>query len=119
MAAAEAAGREAGDSTACGAVPEPGACCGPQPATMIAAASNAARPPLVTAAVATRCTGASRVAGMTAILASWLDEPLAVVGEGLQDVVGGLGPGERPGVLVPLVDPLADVGFEVGDAAVG
>ena len=44
---------------------------------------------------------------------------MAVVGEGFQDVVGGFGPDEGPGVLVPLVDPLADVGLELGDAAVG
>jgi hypothetical protein len=44
-----------------------------------------------------------------------LADALAVGGEGLQDVVSGLGPGEWPGVLVPLVDRLADVGFELGD----
>jgi hypothetical protein len=44
---------------------------------------------------------------------------LAVLGDGPQDFVGGLRPGEGPGVLVPLVDPLADVGLRFGDAAVG
>jgi hypothetical protein len=43
----------------------------------------------------------------------------AVGGEGVEDLVGGLGPGEGFGVGVPFVDPLADVGFEFGDAAVG
>src|SRR5215469_7663610 len=46
VAAAGAAGCEADDGTACDAGPGPEVCCGPQPATMIAAASNAARPPL-------------------------------------------------------------------------
>ena len=32
-----------------------------------------------------------------------------VVGEGVQDLVGGLGPGERPGVVVPGGDPVPDV----------
>lgn len=44
---------------------------------------------------------------------------MAVFCDGLQDVVSGLGPDEWPGVLVPLGDPLADAGFEFGDAAVG
>jgi len=48
-----------------------------------------------------------------------VDDALAVGGEGFEDLVGGLGPRERFRVLVPLVDPLADVGFELGDAAVG
>jgi hypothetical protein len=52
-------------------------------------------------------------------LASRAGDPLAVRGEGFQDLVGGLSPHERLRVLVPLVDPLADVGLEVGDAAVG
>jgi len=43
---------------------------------------------------------------------------LAVFGDGLEDVIGGLRPDERPWSLVPLVDPLADIGFEFGDAAV-
>jgi hypothetical protein len=46
-------------------------------------------------------------------------DPLAVLGEGLEDLVGGLGPRERLRVFVPLADPLADVCFELGDAAVG
>jgi hypothetical protein len=39
-------------------------------------------------------------------------------GEGSEDLVSGLGPYERRGVLVPLADPLPDVGFEFGEAAV-
>jgi hypothetical protein len=46
-------------------------------------------------------------------------DPLAVLGDGFQYLVGVLGPGERLGVLVPLADPPADVGFQTGDAAVG
>jgi hypothetical protein len=42
---------------------------------------------------------------------------LAVYGDGLKDVICGLGPHERLGVLLPLVDPLADVVLELGDAA--
>lgn len=45
--------------------------------------------------------------------------PIAVCGEGVEDLVGGLGPDEGFGVGVLDVDPLADVGFEFGDAAVG
>ena len=52
-------------------------------------------------------------------LVSWVVNSFTVSGEGFQDLVSALGPDERPGVLVPLVDPLADVGFELGDAAVG
>src|ERR1700722_4233174 len=48
-----------------------------------------------------------------------LADPLAVLGDGLEDVVGGLRPGERLRVLVPLGDPLADVALELGDASVG
>jgi hypothetical protein len=33
---------------------------------------------------------------------------LVVVGEGLEDLIVGLGPGERSGVLVPGVDPVVD-----------
>ena len=43
---------------------------------------------------------------------------MAVFGHGLEDVVSGFGPDEWLGVLVPLDDPLADVVFEFGDAAV-
>jgi hypothetical protein len=32
-----------------------------------------------------------------------------IAGQGVQDLVGGLGPGERPGVLVPGGDPVLDV----------
>ena len=34
---------------------------------------------------------------------------VSVVGEGVEDLVGGLGPAEGPGVLVPSVDPGPDV----------
>src|SRR3954471_23516330 len=33
----------------------------------------------------------------------------------LQEFVGGLGPGERPGPLIPAVDPGLDRGGQVGD----
>ena len=52
------------------------------------------------------------------LLVSRVDNSLAVSSEGLEDVVGCLRPYERLGVLVPLADPLADVGLELGDAAV-
>jgi hypothetical protein len=45
-------------------------------------------------------------------------DSLAVGGEGVEDLVGGLGPDEWFGVGVPFVDPFADVGFEFGDAVV-
>jgi hypothetical protein len=51
-------------------------------------------------------------------LMSRVDDALAVSGEGFEDLVRGLGPLEWLRVLVPLVDPLADVGFQLGDAAV-
>jgi len=54
-----------------------------------------------------------------AVLVSWVVNSRAVCGESLEDLVCGLGPDEGLGVFVPFVDPLADVGFEVGDAAVG
>jgi len=55
--AADAAGCEADDGSACVAVPEPEVCGGPQAATIvIAAASNAGRHPAVAIAVVTRCT---------------------------------------------------------------
>jgi hypothetical protein len=44
---------------------------------------------------------------------------LAVCGEGVEDLVGGLGPDEWFRVGVPGLDPGSDVGFEGGDAAVG
>jgi hypothetical protein len=40
---------------------------------------------------------------------SWVVNSFTVCGEGFEDLVGGLGPGERPGVLVPC----ADFGFEL------
>ena len=39
---------------------------------------------------------------------------MAVFGDGLENVIRGFSPHERLGVLVPLVDPRADVGFELG-----
>jgi len=44
---------------------------------------------------------------------------LAVTGEVVEDLVSGLGSDEGLGIGVPFVDPLADVGFQFGDAAVG
>jgi hypothetical protein len=38
--------------------------------------------------------------------------------EGVEDLVGGLGPGEWLWVVVPVLDPGADVVFEVGDGGV-
>ena len=38
--------------------------------------------------------------------------------DGVEDLVGGLGPHERLGVLVPFVDPAADVAFQVDDGVV-
>ena len=37
--------------------------------------------------------------------------------ESFEDVLGGLGPDERPGVVVPGLHPAPDVGFEGVDAA--
>jgi hypothetical protein len=51
-------------------------------------------------------------------LASRVDDAMAVGGEGFEDFIGRLGPHEWLRVLVPLVDPLADVGFQLDDAAV-
>ena len=48
-------------------------------------------------------------------LVSRVVNSFTVSGESSEDLVGGLGPDERPGVLVPLVDPLADVVFKLGD----
>ena len=39
----------------------------------------------------------------------------AIDGEGIEDPIGGFRPHERFRVLVPGVDPFADVGFECGD----
>jgi hypothetical protein len=41
------------------------------------------------------------------------------VGEGFKDLLSCLGPGERLGILVPVLDPRADVGFEGLDVLVG
>ena len=51
-------------------------------------------------------------------LVSRVGNSLAVGGEGVEDLVGGLGPDEDFGVFVPFVDPSTDVGFEFGDTAV-
>ena len=37
---------------------------------------------------------------------------MAISGKGAEDFLGGLGPQEWPGVLVPGLDPGADVGLE-------
>jgi hypothetical protein len=42
-----------------------------------------------------------------------------VVGERVQDLVGGLGPGERPGILVPGGDPFLDVVLQSLDVGSG
>jgi hypothetical protein len=44
-----------------------------------------------------------------------VEKSLAVVGGGFKALVGGLGPDEWLGLLVPLVDPRTDVGLEFGD----
>jgi hypothetical protein len=41
------------------------------------------------------------------LLDRWLALAELECGDGLEDLVSGLGPGERPGVLVPLIGPLA------------
>jgi hypothetical protein len=43
---------------------------------------------------------------------------LAILGEGSEDLVGGLGPHKRPRVLVPGRDPVADIGFQLLDVLV-
>lgn len=52
-------------------------------------------------------------------LVSRVVDSLAVAGEGVEDLVGGLGPDEGLGVSVPLVDPAAQVSFEFDHAAMG
>jgi hypothetical protein len=49
---------------------------------------------------------------------SRISNSFTVGGEGFQDLVGAFGSHERLRVLVPLVDPLADASFQLGDAAV-
>jgi len=44
---------------------------------------------------------------------------LAVSGEGFEDLVGGLGPYDWFGILVPVLGPGDDVAFEFCDRAVG
>src|SRR5262249_10226347 len=53
------------------------------------------------------------------VLGGWRSDLAEVVGEGFEDVVGGVRPDGRSGVLVPFVDPAADVPFEFDDAPVG
>jgi len=49
---------------------------------------------------------------------SCLVDSLAVSFDGVEDLVGGLGPDVGAGVFVPGVDPLADVGVQRVDGAV-
>jgi len=49
---------------------------------------------------------------------SCLVDSLAVAADGVEDLVGGLGPDVGAGVLVPGLDPLADVGVQRADGAV-
>src|SRR5829696_6590508 len=49
-------------------------------------------------------------------LVSCARDPLPVSAERVEDLVGGLGPDERVGVVVPGLDPVADVGFQGLDA---
>jgi len=65
------------------------------------------------------CRSITLTAGRSGQLVSRLVNSAAVGGEGFEDLVSGLGPHERLGVLVPLGDPLADVVLELGNAAVG
>ncbi len=51
-------------------------------------------------------------------LVSCLVDSLAVSSDGVEDLVGGLGPDVGAGVFVPGVDPLADVGVQRVDGAV-
>src|SRR5258707_12297358 len=46
-------------------------------------------------------------------------DSMKICGEAFEDLVGGLGPGEGPGVLVPGLDPVADVPFQRLDVLVG
>ena len=41
---------------------------------------------------------------------------MAISGEGAEDLLGGLGPHKRPRVVIPGVDPGADVGLQGVDA---
>src|SRR3954447_4359273 len=49
-------------------------------------------------------------------LVSRLVDSLAVAGDRFEDLLGGLGPDVRSWVLVPVLDPGADVGIERADA---
>src|SRR5205823_8543717 len=56
---------------------------------------------------------------MCSLFGSGGGDPLAVAGEGGEDLVGGLDPDVGSGVLVPGGDPISDVAFEGPDAGVG
>ncbi|MFF0291486.1 hypothetical protein [Streptomyces sp. NPDC005262] len=45
-------------------------------------------------------------------------DPSAEAGEGVEDLLGGLGPDERLGVFVPVLDPCPDIGFQSLDVLV-
>ena len=49
----------------------------------------------------------------------WVVSSRAVSGDGFEDLVGGLGPDVRLGLVVPGFDPGADVGVEFAYGAVG
>lgn len=51
-------------------------------------------------------------------LVSCARDSSAEAGEGVEDLLSGLGPGERLRVLVPVLDPGADVRFDGLDALV-
>src|SRR4029450_5008865 len=44
---------------------------------------------------------------------------MKISGQVVEELVGGLGPDERLGILVPRLDPSPKVGLQLGDAAVG
>jgi hypothetical protein len=52
-------------------------------------------------------------------LVSRVVNSLKIAGEVVEDLVGGLGPHKRLGVLVPGRRPGGDVGLQLGDAAMG
>jgi hypothetical protein len=43
----------------------------------------------------------------------WFGDPVAVAADAVEDLVGGLGPSEGPGIVVPDCDPLFERGLEV------
>lgn len=46
-------------------------------------------------------------------LVIWSGDPFAVAADAVEDLVGGLGPLEGPGVVVPELDPVLERGLEV------